>query len=257
MAYTELRDVAGGARLKFEPTRSGVISWNTHAPAGCLQFRLLRAHAPDTPWLTHVEWTEGGRLSHSPKHNGVSVDIDIVSTDIPFDGIDVHAESVRFDQLAFSSPVACRPSLPYARDAVILDVPARSQYVATNERGWCSPTALSMLHAYHGIDVSVEETAAQVFDRAYNGTGNWSFNVAFSGRLGLRASVAYLPNLDGALRLIEVDVDALGVDLLTIAGHKLYAPKGIGALYVRRGTALEPVLTGAGHERVVAAAADQ
>jgi cysteine desulfurase len=43
-------------------------------------------------------------------------------------------------------------------------------------------------------------------------------------------------------------VEELGVDLLSIAGHKLYAPKGIGALYVRRGVRLEPVLHGAGHE---------
>lgn len=43
-------------------------------------------------------------------------------------------------------------------------------------------------------------------------------------------------------------VDELGVDLLSVAGHKLYAPKGIGALYVRRGVRLEPVLHGAGHE---------
>ncbi|HET7035774.1 MAG TPA: cysteine desulfurase family protein [Thermomicrobiaceae bacterium] len=47
---------------------------------------------------------------------------------------------------------------------------------------------------------------------------------------------------------VPARVDALGVDLLTIAGHKLYAPKGIGALYVRRGTALEPLIHGAGHE---------
>src|SRR5918996_1857920 len=47
---------------------------------------------------------------------------------------------------------------------------------------------------------------------------------------------------------IETAVDALGVDLLTIAGHKLYAPKGVGALYVRGGTALEPLIHGAGHE---------
>jgi len=47
---------------------------------------------------------------------------------------------------------------------------------------------------------------------------------------------------------LAIDVDALGIDLLSIAGHKLYAPKGIGALYVRRGRKLEPVLRGAGQE---------
>lgn len=48
---------------------------------------------------------------------------------------------------------------------------------------------------------------------------------------------------------IPVDVEELGVDLLTLAGHKFYAPKGIGALYVRDGTPLAPILFGAGHER--------
>lgn len=48
---------------------------------------------------------------------------------------------------------------------------------------------------------------------------------------------------------IPVHVGELGVDLLTIAGHKLGAPKGVGALYVRRGTPLAPLLRGAGHER--------
>src|SRR5262245_35353295 len=47
---------------------------------------------------------------------------------------------------------------------------------------------------------------------------------------------------------IATRVDDLGVDLLSIAGHKLYAPIGIGALYVRTGTALEPLIHGAGHE---------
>ncbi len=47
---------------------------------------------------------------------------------------------------------------------------------------------------------------------------------------------------------IPVDVDDLGVDLLTIAGHKLYAPKGIGVLYIRRGVEIEKFMHGADHE---------
>ncbi len=51
-----------------------------------------------------------------------------------------------------------------------------------------------------------------------------------------------------SLGKVPVDVNDLGVDLLTLAGHKLYAPKGVGVLYVRRGVTLEPHLHGAGHE---------
>jgi cysteine desulfurase len=47
---------------------------------------------------------------------------------------------------------------------------------------------------------------------------------------------------------IATKVDELGVDLLTIAGHKIYAPKGVGALYIRDGVTLEPLIHGAGHE---------
>jgi cysteine desulfurase len=48
---------------------------------------------------------------------------------------------------------------------------------------------------------------------------------------------------------IPTKVGDLGVDLLSIAGHKLYAPKGVGALYIGRGIELEPLIHGAGHER--------
>lgn len=47
---------------------------------------------------------------------------------------------------------------------------------------------------------------------------------------------------------IPARVDELGVDLLSLAGHKFYAPKGVGALYVRKGVCLEPLIHGAGHE---------
>ncbi|MDP3028291.1 MAG: cysteine desulfurase family protein [Deltaproteobacteria bacterium] len=47
---------------------------------------------------------------------------------------------------------------------------------------------------------------------------------------------------------VETYVEDMGVDFLTVAGHKVYAPKGIGALYIREGAALEPLLHGAGQE---------
>ena len=47
---------------------------------------------------------------------------------------------------------------------------------------------------------------------------------------------------------VPVDVRELDVDFLSLAGHKVYAPKGIGALYIREGIELEPLIHGAGHE---------
>ena len=65
------------------------------------------------------------------------------------------------------------------------------------------------------------------------------------------SSRGILVHSDGAQAVgkISVDVQELGLDFLTLAGHKLYAPKGVGALYVRRGRHLEPLLHGPGQER--------
>lgn len=72
------------------------------------------------------------------------------------------------------------------------------------------------------------------------------------------AAIAELVHEAGALLHVDaaqsvgkvaVRVDALNVDLLSVAGHKLYAPKGIGALYVRDGVEFEPLIHGASHEQ--------
>jgi hypothetical protein len=199
-------DVESLGTLLFDTAREGVLSWNTFSETGELQFRLLRARMPATPWLQHAEWSGEGRRSFSPEHEDVRVEVDVIRSVQPFDGIELRAPGVHFNAIMFASPVRNQPSMPYIGEARILDVPARSQFVVESERGWCSPTSLSMLNAYHGIDYDVPATARAVFDRAYNGTGNWSFNVAFSGSLGLRAAVVYLRNLDHAQQLIDAGI---------------------------------------------------
>jgi len=52
-----------------------------------------------------------------------------------------------------------------------------------------------------------------------------------------------------AVGKIEVNLRDLGVDLAALSGHKFYAPKGVGALYIRRGVRIEPIIFGGGHER--------
>jgi cysteine desulfurase len=73
--------------------------------------------------------------------------------------------------------------------------------------------------------------------------------VAEIARIARSAGVTL--HVDGvqALGKIPVDVEALGVDLYSMSAHKLYAPKGVGALYVRKGTALAPIAYGGHHER--------
>jgi cysteine desulfurase len=76
-------------------------------------------------------------------------------------------------------------------------------------------------------------------------------DIAAIGRLVRPRGIALHVDAVQALGKLPVDVDALGADLLTLTGHKLYGPKGIGALYVRRKPRMriEPQMHGGGHER--------
>ena len=67
-------------------------------------------------------------------------------------------------------------------------------------------------------------------------------------RICRRHGVLVHTDASQAVGKIPVQVEELGVDLLTVAGHKMYAPKGIGALYIRKGVRIEPLIHGAGHE---------
>jgi cysteine desulfurase len=69
------------------------------------------------------------------------------------------------------------------------------------------------------------------------------------GKIAAEADVYFHTDAVQAAGKIGVDVKQIGCDLLTISGHKIHAPQGVGALYVRKGTDLEPMLYGGRHER--------
>jgi cysteine desulfurase len=73
--------------------------------------------------------------------------------------------------------------------------------------------------------------------------------IAEIGAIAREHGIRFHTDAAQSLGKVAVHVDELGVDLLTVVGHKFYAPKGVGALYVRRNTTLEPLIHGGGHER--------
>ena len=73
--------------------------------------------------------------------------------------------------------------------------------------------------------------------------------VAELGRIAAEADIYFHTDAVQAAGKIPIDVAEIGCDLLSISGHKIHGPQGVGALYVRKRTPLEPMLYGGSHER--------
>ncbi|EKT62945.1 cysteine desulfurase family protein [Providencia burhodogranariea] len=98
----------------------------------------------------------------------------------------------------------------------------------------------------------ISETTLISIMHANNETGTLQ-PIEEIGLIAKQHNICFHTDAAQSIGKIPVDVNKMNVDLLSIAGHKLYAPKGVGALYIRRGTALEPVNHGAGHEQGIRA----
>jgi cysteine desulfurase len=116
---------------------------------------------------------------------------------------------------------------------------ARVTYLPVDRTGQIDPDDLRSAITPHTILVSVMH--------ANNEVGTIQ-PLEACGQIARERGVLFHTDAAQSVGKIPTHVDALGVDLLSMAGHKFYAPKGIGALFVRRGVHLEPLIHGAGHE---------
>ena len=224
------------ALLRVPPAARALVSWNTVAPAGALSLTAHRTDATTSVPLPYVRWSPGERRSLGGADPATRIEVDIVRSDVPLAAIGV-ASSVELDAIAVSVPPHDVRSLGPTR-AATLDVPALSQYVAAypDQRGWCSATALAMLLRFHGVTVDVPTVAQAVYDASYEGTGNWSFNAAYAGALGLRGVVAYLRGIEHAAAFIDAGLP-IAISISWTSGQLSGAPleHSDGHLLVVRG----------------------
>ena len=73
--------------------------------------------------------------------------------------------------------------------------------------------------------------------------------IAEIGKIAREHGIYFHTDAVQSVGKIPVDVKAMNVDMLSLSSHKLYGPKGIGALYIKKGVRLEPIIHGGGHER--------
>ena len=93
-----------------------------------------------------------------------------------------------------------------------------------------------------------KNTALITIMTANNETGVLQ-DVEAVGRIAAEADVYFHTDAVQAAGKVPLDVNGIGCDLLSISGHKIHAPQGTGALYIRKGTLLQPLLYGGRHER--------
>jgi cysteine desulfurase len=116
---------------------------------------------------------------------------------------------------------------------------ARVTYLAVDEFGRVDPDDVRRAITPNTVLVSVMH--------ANNEVGTIQ-PISEISRITRKSGILFHTDAAQSVGKIRTRIEELGVDLLSIAGHKCYGPKGVGALYIREGVRLEPLIHGAGHE---------
>jgi hypothetical protein len=184
--------------LRVLPAPKAIVSWNASDAVDTLELIVDTMDGHRSRALPYVVFEHDARASLSGFDNVARIDTDIVSAPRDIVAIGVVSRKPLIRVAASTPPAdAARTGPPGAAARRELDVPEVSQYVpeSPDERGWCAPASLAMLLGAHGTHLSVAEVVAGVFDRSYDGTGNWTFATAYAGSCGFASAAAYLRDL--------------------------------------------------------------
>ncbi len=192
--------------VRISPATSAVVSFNTSADRGRFDLTVYRADGQVSGWLPYIEFSPDRRRSLGGADDVARIATDIVESVVPIVAIEVRGDAP-LDAIVVSTPTH-RRAVESASARTALDVPALSQYLIAHpeERGWCSPASLAMLLAYWGKPHDIPAIVRAVYDERYRGTGNWTFNMLFASRFGLRAALTHLAGLDHAAGFIAAGI---------------------------------------------------
>jgi hypothetical protein len=222
-------------RLAVLPATRAIVSWNARATPDALEVTVHTRAGRRSRALPYVAFEADRRASLDGFDDVARIAVDVVHAAGAIVALDVRSQRP-LGRVAASTPPDDPPrdAAPAAAACRELLVPERSQYCAQapEERGWCVPASIAMLLEAWDLAADVATVAAGVYDRAYGGTGNWAFAVAYAGARGLAGAVAYLRDLTSVEGFIARglplavsiawDGDALpGAPLARSAGHVL------------------------------------
>lgn len=197
-----------------------VVSWNTttYENTNIEVWIRVRTSQNWSMWFSYGKWTTDGNNTGSfsgQKDNIARLDIDElvvhsghgeavqVKLALTRKNVEIQSPSVKSVYATFSLPENRFECIVDSED-ILLDVPTRSQLIV-EEIGniICSPTSLSMVFAFHGLNLPTEQVAKGTIDNGTSIYGNWSYNVAYAGECGFKASVQYCDSFDCVLELLK------------------------------------------------------